>query len=66
MDHLDGLVSWDFPDRRIAPDPDSYTPKEIPDATPENMEFMMSKYNELVEVVNEMIDRLEQIGGNDD
>jgi len=49
MKRPEELGSWSFPDHRQTSD--GYDLKTIPDATPENMEWMVEKYNLLVEAL---------------
>lgn len=50
MKELKKLSSWDFPDTVLVAE--SYGMEKVPEATKENMSFLVDKYNELVDAIN--------------
>ena len=50
QDTIQELSSWDFPDTVSIPD--GYDRKQVPANTTKNMEVLMNKLNEVIQVIN--------------
>jgi len=59
MNKIEKLSQWEYPNTKLIPD--GYDQRLIPEATPDNMEIMMDKINELIETVNELTATLNRL-----